>query len=229
MKIKPVYPKYLPSFLRPGWKLSKKINALISSLLNEKQIQQLDNLEGQLHFREGATLFYFAYTSSKISGRIVEIGSYKGKSTCWMGKALQFANSNEKIIAIDPHINTHDPRVPVYKEESSFEDFKNNLKNCGVLGYVEPIKKTSIDAAKNWNQPIKLLFIDGSHLYDDVMLDLKIWEPRVNIGGVIVMHDTKSTGPNVGAHLAMVDYVRKSGRFKNLLLLRNMSCFKKIK
>jgi hypothetical protein len=85
----------------------------------------------------------------------VEIGSFKGKSTCWMAKALQLAGTNEKITAIDPHINMRNPDVvPDYKEESSFDAFLNNLKNCGVSQYVEPIKQTSKNAAKNWNQPI---------------------------------------------------------------------------
>jgi MMP 1-O-methyltransferase len=227
MKVYPAYPQYLPVFLRTGWKLSKKINDLVFSLLSEQQIQQLDSVEGQFHFREGATLFYLAYTSSNTAGRIVEIGSFKGKSTCWMGKALQLAGSNEKIIAIDPHINTHDDRVPAHKEESSFDAFKNNVKNCGVAQYAEPVKKTSEDAAKGWNQPVKLLFVDGSHIYEDVMLDLKLWEPYLNVGGILVMHDTKPMGPKVGVRQAVNDYIVKSGRFKKLLKLKNMTCFTK--
>lgn len=227
MKVYPKYPLYLPVFLRTGWKLSKKINELVFSLLSEQQIQQIKSIEGQFNLREGATLFYLAYISSKTDGMIVEIGSFKGKSTCWMAKALQIADSNEKIIAIDPHINTHDIRVPAYKEESSFEAFKNNLKNCGVTQYVEPVKQTSEDAAKFWNQPIKLLFVDGSHIYDDVMLDLKLWEPHLDVGGVLVMHDTKPMGPKVGVRRAVNDYIVKNGRFKKLLQLKNMTCFTK--
>jgi cephalosporin hydroxylase len=229
MNVHPKYPVFLPAFLRTGWLLGRKINKLVSELLTEEHIKQFDNIEGHTTLKQCATLFYLAYTSTKSPGRIVEIGSFKGKSTCWMAKALEFAHSNEKIAAVDPHINTRQRGVvPNYEEDSSFEAFINNLKNCGVIEYAEPIKKTSIEAAKDWNQPIKLLFVDGSHLYDDVMLDLKTWEPHVNIGGVIVMHDTKPTGPRVEVRRAMIDYIVKSGRFKNLLQLKNMACFTKM-
>ncbi len=230
MNVRPKYPKYLPVFLRPGWSVSRKINALVSKLLTEQQINQLESIEGHTNLRQCATLFYLAYTAAKNPGKIVEIGSFKGKSTCWMAKALQFADSNEKIAAIDPHINTHNIKnVPAYKEESSFDAFLKNLKDYGVTQYVEPIKQKSEDAAKNWNQPIKLLFIDGSHIYDDVMLDLRLWEPYLNVGGIIVMHDTKPFGPRVEVRWAMNDYIVKSKRFKELLQMENMACSTKIK
>jgi predicted O-methyltransferase YrrM len=230
MNVRPKYPQYLPVFLRTGWSVSRKINALVPKLLTEQQIQQLQAVEGHTTLRQCATLFYLAYTSVKTAGRIVEIGSFKGKSTCWMAKALQLADSNEKIAAVDSHINTRVPGVvPTYKEDSSFDAFLNNLKNCGLTQYVEPIKQKSQGAAKNWNQSIKLLFIDGSHLYDDVMLDLKLWEPWLNIGGIVVMHDTKPFGPRIQVRRAMNDYIVKSKRFKELLQLENMACFIKIK
>ena len=230
MNVRPKYPRYLPVFLRTGWSVSRKINTLVPKLLTEQQMQQLNAVEGHTTLRQCATLFYLAYTGAKTTGRIVEIGSFKGQSTCWMAKALQLAGSKEKIAAIDPHINTHVPGVvPTYKEDSSFDAFLNNLKNCGLTQYVEPIKQKSEDAAKNWNQPIKLLFIDGSHLYDDVMLDLKLWEPWLNIGGIVVMHDTKPSGPRIEVRWAMNDYIVKSKRFKELLQLQNMACFIKIK
>jgi predicted O-methyltransferase YrrM len=229
MNVRPKYPQYLPVFLRTGWLLSRKINNLIPKLLTEQQMQHLEMVEGHTTLRQCATLFYLAYTGTKNTGRIVEIGSFKGKSTCWMAKALQLASANEKIAAIDPHINTHNIKVvPDYKEDSSFDDFLNYLKIHGVSQYVEPIKQTSEDAAKNWNQPIKLLFIDGSHLYDDVMLDLKLWEPWLNIGGIVAMHDTKPFGPRVEVRWAMNDYIVKSKRFKELLQLENMACFTKL-
>ncbi len=230
MNVRPKYPLFLPAFLRTGWSVSRKINNLIPKLLTEQQINQFDSVEGHTTLRQCATLFYLAYVGAKTAGRIVEIGSFKGKSTCWMAKALQLADSNEKIVAIDPHINVRNPSiVPDYKEESSFDAFLSNIRNCGVKKYVEPEKKTSEEAARNWNQSIKLLFIDGSHLYDDVMLDLKLWEPWVNIGGIIAMHDTKPFGPRIEVRWAMNDYIIKSRRFKELLQLENMACFIKIK
>jgi predicted O-methyltransferase YrrM len=230
MNVRPKYPRYLPVFLRTGWKLSRKINTIVPSLLSEQQIQQLEGIEGHINLRQGVTLFYLAYTISKAGGRIVEIGSFKGKSTCWMAKALQLAGADERVVAIDPHINTRNIAVvPKYEESSSYYTFLSNIRNYGVEKYVEPVKKPSKETAGNWNQPIKLLFIDGSHVYEDVMLDLKLWEPHINLGGIIAMHDTKPAGPRVAVRRAMNDYIIRSRRFEELLQLENMACFKKIK
>jgi predicted O-methyltransferase YrrM len=230
MNVRPKYPVFLPVCFRTGWSFSRKINSLVPKLLDDKQIKLLETVEGHTTLRQCVTLFYLAYIGAKTPGRIVEIGSFKGQSTCWMAKALQLADSNEKIVAIDPHINVHNHNiVPDYKEDSSFDAFLNNLKNCGVSQYVEPVKQKSEEAVKGWKQPIKLLFVDGSHVYEDVILDLQLWEPWLMEGGIVVMHDTKPFGPRVAVYKAMDDYIVKSKRFKELLQLANMACFTKIK
>jgi predicted O-methyltransferase YrrM len=230
VNVRPKYPVFLPVFFRTGWNLSRKINNIVPKLLDDRQIQLLETVEGHTTLRQCASLFYLAYTRTKTAGRIVEIGSFKGKSTCWMAKALQLADANEKIAAVDPHINVRNHHiVPAYQEDSSFDTFLNNLKKCGLYQYVEPIKQKSEYAAKSWHQPIKLLFIDGSHVYEDVMLDLKLWEPWLVQGGIIAMHDTKPFGPRIAVYKAMDDYIVKSKRFKELLVLANMACFTKIK
>lgn len=63
-------------------------------------------MEGFLKYREGAVLFYFAYTQPH-PGRVVEIGSFKGKSTVWIAKALEISRKDEKV-------------VPIYDEQSSY-------------------------------------------------------------------------------------------------------------
>jgi predicted O-methyltransferase YrrM len=225
MKVHPYYPRFLPVFLRAGWGLSKKINKLLSKLLTIEEIMQLDDIEGQTNLAQCATLFYFAYTNLKLDGRIVEIGSFRGKSTCWMAKAIALAKSSEKVVAIDPHNSPNLNRKTADYAEADWQSFLNNLNNCAVTKFVEPLKKTSIDAAVNWNESIKVIFIDGSHLYDDVILDLQNWEPHLRVGGILIMHDTKPEGEDNGAYYAMNDYVLKSKRFEKLLMLKNMSCF----
>ena len=87
MNVRPKYPLWLPVFLRPGWSVSRKINALVPKLLTDQRINQLETIEGHTNLRQCATLFYLAYTAAKAPGKIVEIGSFKGKSTCWMARA----------------------------------------------------------------------------------------------------------------------------------------------
>ena len=228
MNIHPKYPRWVPAQLRKGWSLSRKINKTVSERLTLEDIEKLNSVEGHTTRRQCALLFYFAYTHTG-PGQIVEIGSFKGKSTIWIAKALQMSNQTNKVVAVDPHINTGNVKVvPQYEEKSSYDAFLSNLSKFGLNDWVEPVKKTSQDAVKSWNQPIKMLFVDGSHVYEDVLMDLRVWEPWVSIGGIICMHDTKPTGPRVEVRRVMDEYIVKSGRFKELLQLKNMAAFEKI-
>ena len=228
MDVHPKYPKWLPSPFRRGWCVSRKINKIYSEVLSKELADKLLSVEGHITPRQCATLFYFAYTQPG-PGTIVEIGSFKGKSTVWMAQALKERAETIKITAVDPHINTReDEVVPKYEEESSYDAFIKNVSSLGLSEWVLPVKKTSEEAAKDSNQPIRLLFIDGSHRYEDARLDLELWEPMVNAGGIIVMHDTKPTGPFPGVCRAKNEYLKNSPRFKEVIQLLNLTVFKKI-
>ena len=47
----------------------------------------------------------------------------------------------------------------------------------------------SSEIAKTWNKPIHLLFIDGSHEYEDVLADFRNFYPHVIPGGIVAFHD----------------------------------------
>lgn len=47
-----------------------------------------------------------------------------------------------------------------------------------------------------------LLFIDTMHTYDHTIAELTLWSPKVDEGGLILMHDTRSQGVEVAGSLA---------------------------
>ncbi|MFH1615456.1 MAG: class I SAM-dependent methyltransferase [Planctomycetota bacterium] len=228
MDVHPKYPPWLPACLRTGWGLSRKINKVYSQQLDQAVINNLLAVEGHTTPRQCAVLFYFA-CSLPAPGRIVEIGSFKGKSTVWMAQALKLQKSTDKIVAIDPHLNTGDRNiVPQYFEESSYETFLGNVSKTGLTQWVQPVKETSRQASEIWNGPIKLIFIDGAHRYEDVLTDLTLWEPFVRKNGIIVLHDTKPGNNFPGIRRAMNEYLKSSPRFKEILQLLNMTIFEKL-
>jgi predicted O-methyltransferase YrrM len=226
MDVHPKYPRWLPAPLRKGWALSRRINSLYGEMIDPDLAERLNGVEGHTTPRQCAVLFYFAYTLK--GGRIVEIGSFKGKSTVWIAEALRRRGAGERVAAVDPHENTGKIEVvPAYAEDSSYADFLNNISRTGLGDWVEPARKTSRAAAGNWNEPIRLLFVDGSHRYEDVLLDLRLWEPWVDVGGVICMHDTRASGHRKGVRRAMNEYIVAGGRFDRLLEMKNMTVFEK--
>lgn len=154
----------------------------------------VDKVDGFLSDKDGELLYNLAKNCTG-KGVIVEIGSWKGKSTIWLGKGSKNGN-DVKIYAIDPHTGSSEHKER-FGKVWTFEEFKENIKNSNVDDIVLPIVKTSEDAAKDFNVPVELIFIDGAHEYELVKLDFDLWFPKVIDGGIMAFHDTvrKRRGP----------------------------------
>jgi len=147
-----------------------------------------DNIEGWLQFTEGAFL-YKAAKNCEGRGVIVEIGSWKGKSTIWLAKGSK-AGNNTKVYAIDPHTGSSRSRKR-YGKVWSYPEFEHNIIEANVQDIVIPVIKTSKEAEQEWDgKPIELLWIDGAHEYEMVKLDFELWSHYLIEGGIIAFHDT---------------------------------------
>lgn len=170
-----------------------------------------DRVEGLLGSREGGYLFALSRVGSKM-GAVVEIGSWKGKSTVWIAKGSE-AVGGAKVYAIDPHF------------EGTEREFAENIRRAGVGSHVVPIVKTSEAAVADWKLPIGFLWIDGSHTYEIVRKDFLGFAPYVVPGGVIAMHDTYShegVRKFVEEEVLTSDRFRVIGQFDSILAVRKV-------
>jgi len=158
-----------------------------------------NEIEGWLSDAEGEFL-YQASTNCEAKGVIVEIGSWKGKSTIYIGKGSE-AGEKIKVYAIDPH------------SDETFEEFKRNIKNAELNDIVIPVAKTSEEAAKEFTEPVEFIFIDGDHKYEKVKQDFELWFPKLINRGIIAFHDTVSWS---GPRKVVKKYIYKSRYFKNV-------------
>lgn len=191
--------------------------------MNIDEIKKLtEKIDGWLSDREGELLYNLA-KNCKGKGVIVEIGSWKGKSTVWLAKGSK-AGNKVKIYAIDPHTGSSEHKKQ-YGKIWTFEEFKKNIKNAKVDDIVVPIVKTSEEAAKNFNKPVELIFIDGAHEYDLVKLDFKLWFPKVIDGGIIAFHDTILWK---GPKKVVEKFVYKSKKFRNVRFVDSITFGEKV-
>lgn len=109
---------------------------------------------------------------------IVEIGAAMGRSAAFMASGLRYARTKGTIYSVD-----------IWDDEKWLADYKANLKKLGLLDYVVPIRKSSAEAAAEWDKSIDLLFIDANHSYAHVKQDFELWFPLVVKGGLIAFHD----------------------------------------
>ena len=157
------------------------------------------DVPGWLTDEEGEALYDLARACTG-KGVIVEIGSWKGKSTICLGLGSR-AGASVPIYAIDPHAD--------YR----FGDFKSNVERAGIADLVRPIASLSQPAADEFNEPIELLFVDGLHEYDLVLEDFEKWVPKVLVEGWVAFHDTTWTA---GPRKVVGEAIYRSRRFRDV-------------
>jgi MMP 1-O-methyltransferase len=149
-------------------------------------VQGLPEIEGWLSDRQGQRLFEAAAATTG-RGAIVEIGSWKGRSTAWLAAGAMRAG--RRVYAIDPHRGSRENPMA-----DTLSVFLDNMRRAGVSQAVEPLVMTSADAAAAWRDPVELLFIDGDHSDDAVMRDAELWLPRLVERGWVMFHDVATSG-----------------------------------
>jgi hypothetical protein len=195
----------------------------MENIFDTKQIVKniFDKVEGFLEEKEGELLYNIAKDCEGRKGVIVEIGSFKGKSTICLGKGSK-AGSQVRVYAIDPHMGTSAHKA--FKIPQTYEEFKKNIKIAGIDDVVFPILKTSKEAAEIFHEPIEFLFIDGGHDYEDVKLDFQLWYPKVIYTGFIGLHDSNFSGPRK----VIEKYVLLSKHFKFMGIIDSIFFVQKI-
>jgi predicted O-methyltransferase YrrM len=135
-------------------------------------------------------------------GRIVEIGSFRGRSAIVLASS---APPDVEIVAIDPHAgNDRGPQeIEGYEAEAAtdHEVFNRNLQAAGVADRVRHVRKFSDDAHGDVADPIDVLFIDGAHRFGPARADIRDWGRRVAPGGRMLIHDSFSS---IGVTLAIL-------------------------
>jgi predicted O-methyltransferase YrrM len=166
----------------PVYRLERRAKRYARQTIDPALYRRLDTLPGMTATRKCYLLYYLACLT-QAPGQIVEIGSYKGKSTVWLAEAAR--RHGRKMTSMDPHI------------EGSLAEFQR-LTRAFELDKVASLHQAySHDLGRNWAQPISLLWIDGDHRYEGVRQDILDFAPHVTPGGMVVLDDAQPAFPGV--------------------------------
>jgi predicted O-methyltransferase YrrM len=156
----------------------------------------ISTVKGFLDAAEGAALYHAARQTAAL-GLSVEIGSYCGKSTVYLGAACQSVGG--KLVAIDHHRGSEEnqPGEEYFDPDlddgaggmSSLALFRDTLRRAGLEDTVVPILAGSEMAAKVISRQPAFVFIDGGHSLPAAMADYRNWGSRVMSGGILAIHD----------------------------------------
>lgn len=183
----------------------------------------VEGVEGWLSTDQIVRL-YSAAAATRDGDQIVEIGSFRGRSTIVLASA---SPDGVEVVTIDPHAGTD--RGPQeyagYEAEaqSDHDAFIANLARAEVAPKVRHVREFSDRAHPAVEGPISVLFIDGAHRFRPARSDIDEWGARVREGGTMLIHDAFSS---VGVTLAILRELAAGPRFRYVGRSRSLAEFR---
>lgn len=197
----------------------------------------IDQIKGFLAADEAQALYEHALQASA-AGPVLEIGSYCGKSTIYLGLACRCNGST--VFALDHHRGSeehqlgeffHDPQL--YDASAgvmdSFREFRRNIHRAGLDEVVVPVVASSETAARHWQTPLAMVFIDGGHSLDAALTDYRCWAPHLLRGGVLAIHDLFADAHEGGqAPYAIYRMALASGLFERIGQVNSLGLLRRL-
>ncbi len=167
------------------------------------------------------TRLYNVAASTRPGDQIVEIGSFRGRSTIVLASAVP---DGVEVVAIDPHAgNDRGPQeISGFAAQAAddHEVFIANVAAADVADRVRHVRELSDNAHSSVDGQVAVLFIDGAHRYSPARADIRDWGARVEPGGTMLIHDSFSS---VGVTLAITRELMFGRRFRYIGRSRSLT------
>ncbi len=157
----------------------------------------ISTVKGFLAEDEAAALYNAALALAGLAP-VLEIGSYCGKSSVYIGSACKAAGG--VLYALDHHRGSEEHQLgeeyhdgDLYDNSvglmDTFKEFRKNMRAADLEETVVPIVSSSKIASRGWHTPLSMVFIDGGHSMEAAMADYQSWASHVMPGGILAIHD----------------------------------------
>jgi predicted O-methyltransferase YrrM len=149
---------------------------------------------------EGLALFEHGLVAGQHhpGGTWLEIGSWCGKSTLYLGAAAE--ETSCVLYSLDHHHGSEENQAgwehfdaslvdPVDGRLNTLPTWQRTVANAALESTIIGLVGFSTVVAAHFAQPLDLLFIDGGHGHDVAWADYEHWSPKVVAGGLLLIHD----------------------------------------
>jgi predicted O-methyltransferase YrrM len=190
----------------------------------ESALDAIRDVEGWLSEGQACRLWN-AGSAVGTPGQIVEIGSFRGRSTIVLSRA---APDGVVVVAIDPHgggdRGPQEIAPDAERGQSDNEVFRANLERAGVAPRVRHVRRMSNAAHSEVDGPIDVLYVDGAHRYRPARDDIEAWGARVPVGGTMLVHDAYNA---IGVMLAQLRLLFFSGGWRYVGRSRSLAQYRR--
>jgi predicted O-methyltransferase YrrM len=196
----------------------------------------VNGVKGFLDAQEGRGLYKIALEASRI-GPCLEIGSYCGKSTIYLGTACR--ENNGILFSIDHHRGSEEQQpgeeyfdTDLFDHElgrvDTLKEFRKTIEKASLDDTVVPMVCRSDVAAHTWATPLSLVFIDGGHSFEAVYTDYIAWAGHIMHDGYLLIHDIFKDPEKGGqAPYHVYKLAVASGLFKELPMIKTLGVLKR--
>ena len=197
----------------------------------------IEQVKGFLANDEAEALYHHAYEQA-VKAPVLEIGSYCGKSTIYIGTACQRAGG--VLYALDHHRGSEEHQLGEEYHDAdlydsniglmdTFKEFRKNIRMAKLEDTVVPIVASSALASKGWHTPLSMVFIDGGHSMEAAMTDYQSWASHIIPGGILAIHDL-FPNPDEGGQAPITIYrlALASGLFEEVSVVNTLGILRRI-
>jgi predicted O-methyltransferase YrrM len=197
----------------------------------------INTVKGFLDPTEGEALYLYAKQYVR-NDPCLEIGSYCGKSSVYLGSAVK--ENDQKLYSIDHHKGSEEQQPGEEYFDSDLINAEGNgidtlpffletIEKSKLDKFVIPIVSSSEEAYQDFTLNFDMVFIDGGHSEKAAQKDYELWSKRITKGGLLAIHDV-FPNPEDGGRPPYNIYKRalESGNFKKLEMIKTLGLLKKV-
>ena len=158
---------------------------------------------------------------------MVEVGSYCGRSTVWVGAAAR--ERKVTLYAVDHHGGSEENQPgwewfddsvvnPTTGRINTLPFFNDTMTRAGLTNTVRAVVADSASLGASWTTKISFLFIDGGHGREIARADFAAWHDHVALHGIFAIHDvfTDSSLGGLAPYEEIYLPACESGKFREI-------------
>jgi MMP 1-O-methyltransferase len=186
---------------------------------------------------EEAVGLYELARQAASQGPCLEIGSYCGRSSAYLGMGCREAGG--VLFSIDHHRGSEEQQPGREYFDPELLDGRTGridtlpflcrtLRELSLEETVVPIVSRSEIVARFWTTPLSLIFIDGGHTFPAVFADYSSWISHIMPAGYLLIHDVFNDPSKGGqAPRCIYEMALSSGLFHELPMIGTLGILRR--